>query len=245
MLRQAVQRIADGDPALVAVTTRTLRLALLSTSIALAIGLPLGYLISSGRSRLRRIGLVFANAGLGLPPVVIGVYFALLLIPGSLLGQLHLTYTLTAIVIVQAILALPVVVALTASAVAGLSGGLLDQARALGASGTQLAVLALREARVGVMAAVIVAFGCALAEVGAVVIVGGNIPMQTDTLASSVLNRLSAGDPAGATANILVLLALMLALAALLSLIQQYDGRWSASVRRLRDRQTTSETISA
>lgn len=247
ILRQALERIARGDPGLVTVTVRTLKLALASTSIALVIGLPLGFLVGSGTSRARRIGLALANAGLGLPPAVLGVYLALVLLPGSLLGPLHLTYTLTAIVIAQALLALPVVVALTASAIRALSGGLLDQARAFGASQTQLALLSLREARVGVLTAVIVALGCALAEVGAVVIVGGNIPQQTNTLASTVLINLSAGDAAGATANVLVLLALMLVLGTILTAVQQYDRRWSRSPRQAPDgaRRIRSESMSA
>jgi len=224
MLRQALGDIAGGDADLIAVTLRTVLLALASTTIALAIGVPLAYLSAGGTPRLQRIGLVLANAGLGLPPVVIGVYLALVLVHGSLIGGLQWTYTLTAIVIAQTLLALPIVIALTASAIRSLPDGLLEQARAFGASRMQLATLALREARIGVMAAVIVAFGSALAEVGAVVIVGGNIRGETNTLASTVLLDLAAADPAAATANVLVLLALMLALAVIFTLIQQHGG---------------------
>jgi tungstate transport system permease protein len=244
MLAQALHRIAHGDAALLATTWRTLRVVLLSTGIALALGLPLGLLLADAwgcRSRPRgrwwrgprrffrgrRAGLVVANAGLGLPPVVLGVYLALLLLPGSPLGALRWTSTLAAVVLAQTLLALPLVAALTAAAVHALPAGLLDQARAFGARRTQLALLALREARVGVLAAVIAALGSAVAEVGAVVIVGGNIRDQTNTLASTVLLDLSAGDPAGATADVIVLLALVLALGLALTVVQQRGVRRS------------------
>ena len=180
-------------------------------------------------TRPRRAGMVAANAGLGLPPVVLGVFLALILLPSSLLGPLEWTSTLQGVILAQTLLALPIVVALTAAAVAQLPAGLLDQARAYGASGARRALLALREARVGVMAAAIAALGSALAEVGAVVIVGGNLRGQTDTLASAVLLDLSAGDPVGATAHVLVLVGLVLLLGAVLTVVQQ---RVSAMITR-------------
>ncbi len=225
MLSQALHRIAHGDAAVLATTWRTLRLAVLSTAIALVLGLPLGLLLADARTRGRRAARVVANAGLGLPPVVLGVYLALVLLPGAPLGGLAWTNTLAGIVLAQTLLALPLVVALTAAAVHGLPAGLLDQARAYGAGRVALALFALREARVGVLAAVIAALGSAVAEVGAVVIVGGNIRDQTNTLASTVLLDLSAGDPAGATADVLVLLAVVLALGLTLTLVQQRGGR--------------------
>jgi len=232
LLSQALDRIFSSDAALLATTWRTLALAFASTAIALALGLPLGLLLADARTRGRRAGLVVANAGLGLPPVVLGIYLALALLPGAPLGGLHWTYTLAAIVLAQTLLALPLVAALTAAAVHALPDGLLDQARAFGAPRARLALLALREARVGVLAAVIAALGSAVAEVGAVVIVGGNIRGQTSTLASTVLLDLAAGDPAGATADVLVLLAVVLALGLALTLVQQRGARARRSVAR-------------
>jgi len=221
MLWQALERIAADDGGLLATTWRTLWLALASTSIALAAGVPLGYVLGRGASRIRRGGLIVANAGLGLPPVVLGVYLALLLLPRSPLGGLGWTNTLPAIVLAQTLLALPIVVALTAAAVLGLPAGLLDQARAFGARGWRLGVFGLREAWIGVVAAALAAFGSAVAEVGAVVIVGGNVRDQTNTLASTVLLDLSAGDPAAATANVLVLLGVIAVLGATFTVVQQ------------------------
>jgi tungstate transport system permease protein len=225
MVRQALERILSGDVEVWATVWRTLRLALESTALALAIGLPLGVWLGERSTRVRRAGVVVANAGLGLPPVVLGVFLGIAFLPASPLGRLELTYTLTAVVIAQTLLALPIVVALTAAAIAGLPTGLLDQAQAFGASWPRRFALAVREGRVGVMTAVISAVLSALAEVGAVVIVGGNITGRTNTLASTVLLELSAADPAGATAYAIVLLALVLLVGGLLTVVQQRVAR--------------------
>jgi len=225
MLGQAFDRITSGDIVVWSTVWRTLRLALESTAIALLVGLPVAVWLAEARTRGRRLGLVLANAGLGLPPVVLGVFLALALYPTSPLGRLELTYTFTAMVIAQFLLALPVVIALTAAAVAALPSGLLDQARAFGASPARRGALALREARVGVLAAAMAAMLSALAEVGAVVIVGGNSRGATNTLASTVLLDIGASDPAGATANVLVLLALVLVVGGVLTVAQQRSTR--------------------
>jgi tungstate transport system permease protein len=221
MVRQALEQIFSGDIDVWTTVWRTLQLAFASTALALVIGLPIAVWLAEASTRARRAGIVVANAGLGLPPVVLGVYLAVAFYPASPLGRLQLTNTLTAMIIAQALLALPIVVAITAAAVAGLPTGLLEQARAFGASRPRRGVLALREARVGVFAAVMAALLSALAEVGAVILVGGNIEGHTNTLASTVLLDLSASDPAGATANVLVLLALVLVVGGALTFVQQ------------------------
>ena len=225
MISRALERIASGDSELVATTWRTLRLAFGATFVALMVGLPLGVAIGQARPRLRRLGFTVSNAGLGLPPVVLGVFLALLLLPASPLGALRWTNTIWAVFAAQVVLALPIVVALTAAAVAGLPEGLLTQARAYGAGRVARGALALREAWIGVLAAVIAALGSAVAEIGAVVIVGGNIRQQTNTLASTVLLDLSAADPVGATADVIVLLAVVLVLGATLTVVQQREVR--------------------
>jgi tungstate transport system permease protein len=123
---------------------------------------------------------------------------------------------------VQTLLALPYIVALTPAAIQGLAPGLLDQARALGAGRLQLSLLALREAKIGVIAAVIAALGATISEVGAVVIVGGNFQGQDETLASALLEQFNytSHDPY-ATAIAIVLLVLLIALVGTLTIIQQ------------------------
>ena|SRR5436309_6470800 len=224
-LKQAADLLAHGDHDVLTVVGTTLRLALISTLLALALGLPLGLALGLGRFRGRRAMLALANAGMGLPPVVVGLVVALLLFRGAPLGDLNLLYTFNGIVLAQTLLALPLVAALTAAAVQALPGGLLEQARAFGASRAQVATLALREARVGVLAATIAAMGSALAEVGAIVLVGGNIEGQTQTLASAVLVQVSAGEYGRAIALGTILLGLILILAAGLTVAQQHERR--------------------
>ena len=224
-VKDAVDLITSGDHDILVIVGITLKLAFWSTLFALLLGLPLGLALGLGRFRGRRAGLVLANAGMGLPPVVVGLVVALFLFRGAPLGGLNLLYTLNGVILAQTLLALPLVVALTAAAVQSLPTGLLDQARALGASRVQVGTLALREARVGVLAATIAAVGSAFAEVGAVVLVGGNIQGDTQTLASAVLVRVSAGEYGRAIALGTILLGLILVLAAALTLAQQHERR--------------------
>jgi tungstate transport system permease protein len=224
-IKQAFDLITSGDHDVFVIVGVTLRMALWSTLLALLIGLPLGLALGLGRFRGRRPVLALANAGMGLPPVVVGLVIALLLFRGAPLGGLNLLYTLNGVILAQTLLALPLVAALTAAAVQALPAGLLDQARAVGASRMQVGVLALREARVGVLAATIAAMGSAFAEVGAVVLVGGNIEGETQTLASAVLVRVSAGEYGRAIALGTILLGLILVLAAVLTVAQQHERR--------------------
>jgi tungstate transport system permease protein len=239
-LRQGIHLITHGDPYTLKVTWVTIRVALISTGIALVAGLPAGLALGLGRFRGRRFGLIVSNAGLGLPPVMVGLVLSLLMFPRAPLGGLHLLFTLKGVIVAQTVLALPIVVALTSAAVQTVPAGLLDQARAFGARTDQVWALALREARIGVMAATIAALGSALSEVGAVVLVGGNIEGSTQTLASAALEQVDAGHFAQGMAIGIVLLGLILVLAAVLTVLQQRGGvrsgvRVSATARlRLR-----------
>jgi tungstate transport system permease protein len=224
-LREAVDLILSGDDRVFDIVAVTLRMAFWSTLLALAAGLPVGLALGLARFRGRGAALTVVNAGMGLPPVIVGLVVALLLFRGAPLGGLNLLYTLDGVILAQAVLAFPVVAALTASAVQSLPAGLIEQARAFGASRTAVAALALREARVGVLAATIAAAGSAFAEVGAVVLVGGNIEGQTQTLASAVLVRVSAGEYATAIALGILLLGLVMILAAVLTVMQQRQAR--------------------
>jgi tungstate transport system permease protein len=224
-LRGAIPLIAHGNPYIMGLLWVTLRVAFVSTAAALVIGLPIGLALGLGRFRGRRTLQILANASLALPSVVVGIAVLLLLLPQSAFGSLRIEFTLTAVYIAQAVLALPYIVALTPAAIQGLPPGLLDQARAFGAGRIQLGVFALREAKIGVIAAVIAALGATIAEVGAVVIVGGNFQGSDETLASALLEQFNytAHDPY-ATAIALVLLAVILVLIGTLTVIQQRTG---------------------
>lgn len=224
-VNQAIDLLLSGDDRVFDIVATTLRMAFWSTLLALALGLPVGLALGLARFRGRGAALTVVNAGMGLPPVIVGLVVALLLFRGAPLGGLDLLYTLDGVILAQAVLAFPVVAALTASAVQSLPPGLIEQARAFGASRTAVAGLALREARIGVLAATIAAVGSAFAEVGAVVLVGGNLEGQTQTLASAVLVRVSAGEYGTAIALGILLLGLVLLLAAALTAMQQRQAR--------------------
>lgn len=223
-LQKAIDLLLHPDSALLKILEVTLQVALWSTVVALLVGLPLGLALALGRFRGRRTLLVLANAGLGLPPVVIGLICALLFFRQAPLGFLDLIYSVKGVIVAQTVLALPVVAALTASAVQAVPTSLLDQARALGASTSQVCALALREARVGVFAAGIAALGSALSEVGAVVLVGGNITGQTQTLASATLLQVAAGEYGRAMALGIILLGLIAIIATGLTMAQQREA---------------------
>ncbi|MFZ0089718.1 MAG: ABC transporter permease [Solirubrobacteraceae bacterium] len=224
-VRSAIPLIAGGNGYILAVTWLTIRVAIISTAAALVIGLPIGLAIGLGRFRGRRTLHVLANASLALPPVIVGVVVLIFVLPQGTFGALHIAFTIKAVYVAQTLLALPYIVALIPAAIQGLPPGLLAQARALGAGRWQLSTLALREAKVGVLAAIIAALGAALSEVGAVVIVGGNIENYDQTLASAVLQQVNdyANYPYAVGIS-LVLLALIVALMAVLTVVQQRSG---------------------
>jgi tungstate transport system permease protein len=222
--REGLHLIASRDPVLEATVRITLRIAFWSTLWAMLIGVPIGVSLGVGRFRGRRIMLALANAGLGLPPVVVGLFLFLLMLQQSPLGRFHLLYTVKGVIVAQTVLALPLVIAFTAAAVQSVDPVLLDQARTLGASRTALGMLAVREARLGVVAACIAALGTTLSEVGAVVLVGGNIQGQTSTLATAVLLTISSGQYDVGIAYGTILLGIILVLAAALTVVQYAGG---------------------
>jgi tungstate transport system permease protein len=240
-IRQGFDLVVGGDHYTYSLLWVTLHVAFEATGVALVVGLPVGLALGLGRGgrrsgRRRRqggvgvVGMTLGNAGLGLPPVVVGLVLTLLMFPAGVLGRFHLLFTLNGVIVAQSVLAVPVVVALTASAVRSLPPDLLVQARALGAHTGQIWLLALREARVGVFTGVIAALGSAVSEVGAVVLVGGNIQGDDQTLASGVLAQVQAAHFGQGMALGIVVLGLILVLAAALTAVQVgggVDGRGS------------------
>lgn len=222
-LQQAWHLIITDDPYVRHVTWVTLKVAGVSTVIALIVGLPTGVAIGLGRFRGRRIALVLANSGLILPPVLIGLVLSLLMFPAAPLGRFHLLFTLNGVYVAQTCLAVPIVIALTSSSVRAVPPGLLAQARAFDASTIQVWTLAIREARIGVLTGVIAAVGSALSEVGAVVLVGGNVFGSDQTLASAALQEVNEAHFAGAMAIGIILLGLILVVTAALTFVLQRD----------------------
>lgn len=229
---QAWELIAVRDPFLMHLLRITLQVVAISTAVSVVVGLPIGLVLGLGRFRGRGVLVALANVGLALPPVVVGLVLALLMFPAAPLGRFDWLFTLTGVYIAQSCLCLPIMVALTVSSVRDVPPGLLDQARAFGARRLSLAALATREARIGVMAAVIAAAGSGLSEVGAIVLVGGNIRGYDQTLASAALESVGAGFYAEAMAIGIILLGLIVVITALLTWLQYGRARsrgWAAA----------------
>jgi tungstate transport system permease protein len=223
--KTAVPLVFHGNQYMGRVIWFTIQVAFISTGIAVLIGLPFAALLGLGRFRGRAILQWIANACIALPPVLVGLVLFMLFIPQGPLGAWRLDATRKSVFIAQAILATPYVIALGAAAIQSLPPGVIAQARALGAGRRQLAVLALREARFGVIAAIIAAMATTLSEVGAIVVVGSNIQGYDQTLASAALFESNATMYADAVAFGLVLVVLLLVLLGGLGLLQQRSGR--------------------
>jgi tungstate transport system permease protein len=219
-LRQGLSLLLGADPEVIGIAALSLRVALVATALACLIGVPVGLAIGTTRFWGRRAALTTLNTLLAFPTVVIGLIVWGLLARSGPLGGLGLLYTWWAIVLAEVILAAPIAAALTAAAVQSVDPRVRRTALTLGA-GPLVALWAVaREARFALGGAVVVSFGRVLAEVGAAMMVGGNIRHQTRTLTTAVSLATSQGDFALAAALGLVLIALALTVNVLLHLLQ-------------------------
>jgi tungstate transport system permease protein len=194
---------------LVEITLLTLRITVTATVIAALAGIPLGYLMGTHEFRGRRLVIALANTGMGLPPVVVGLVVAVALARNGPLGAFEILYTPAAIVIAQVVIALPIIAGLTAAGIHGLSGDMLTQIRAMAAGRVRTMWLVVREARAALVAALLAGFGGAVSEVGASMMVGGNIEGQTRVLTTAAVLETSKGnfDAAMGLGAVLLLLA--------------------------------------
>ncbi|MBO8142690.1 MAG: ABC transporter permease [Firmicutes bacterium] len=222
-LRKAVQMLIQGEPEVYQIAGLTLRLAGTSTLISVLVGVPLGSLIALGSFPGRRLLATVMNVGMGLPPVVAGLWVTLLLWRSGPFGRWALLYTPAAIVIAQVLVALPILASLTASALQQLDPRLAMQVRALGASRWQTHLVLLWEARLGILAAVIAGLGRVLAEVGASMMVGGNIRGETRILTTAMVLEVSRGQFDVAIALSFILMALAFVITGALTWLQQRE----------------------
>lgn len=220
-LREAARLWAQGDAEVIAITLRTLAISAAATALALALGVPLGALLALRRFPGRGLIVAAVNTGLGMPPVVVGLVIVLLLWRSGPLGALNLIYTPYAMVAAQFLLALPLVIGFSLTAIQALPAKLLEQMRALGANRAQMLWLIMRETRLGVLAAVMAGFGAAISEVGASMQVGGNLAGETRVLTTATVLETSRGnfELAIALGLILVVMAYLVNLA--LTTVQQ------------------------
>jgi tungstate transport system permease protein len=213
--------ILAGDPQVMEIMWRSLRVSGLATLVSILLGVPIGALLASRRFRGRQVLLGLINAGMGLPPVAVGLFVSLFLWRSGPLGFLELIYTPTAIVIAQVVIAVPVVTGLTAAGLQQLDPRLPLQLQGLGASRAQRFLLLLREARLSVLAAVMAGFGAVISEVGASMMVGGNILHYTRVLTTATVLETSKGNFDVAIALSVILVGLTFLVTMALTLLQQ------------------------
>lgn len=207
------------------ITNLSLQVSAIATVISLLIGLPFGTWLALGNFPGRAFLLSIVNTGMALPPVVVGLVVAMSLWRSGPFGDLRLIYTPWAIIIAQTIIAAPVVTGLTAAALAALDPRLQPQLLGLGASRLQMIWYLWREARLPLLAALMAGFGSVISEVGASMMVGGNIKGQTRVLTTAIVLETSKGE----FGNALALSALLLIITYLINLaltsIQQRGAR--------------------
>jgi tungstate transport system permease protein len=220
-LREALALIFTADADLVQAALRTLQVSGSATAISLLLGIPCGVALALSSFRGRLLVVALVNTGMGLPPVLVGLFVMILLWRSGPFGGLELLYSPSAMVVAQTLIALPLVAGLTMSAVQALPGRLRLQVEALGASRLQAAWLLGREAHLGLLAALMAGFGGAVSEVGASLMVGGNLRGSTRVLTTSIVLEAGKGNFAGAIALGLLLLALSYAINHLLTRVQQ------------------------
>lgn len=204
----------------------SLRVSGVSVLLAMAFGVPLGYLIGAQRFVGRRLAMVIVNTGMGLPPVVAGLIVFMFLSRSGPLGNLGWLFTVPAMVIAQVLIATPLVLGVTAAAVGSVPLELRLQARSLGASAWQEAVLTIKEARRGVMAAVVAGFGGIISEVGAVMVVGGNVEHSTRVMTTAIVLETRKGNFGTALALGFILIGIAFAINNGLTWLQQSGGRY-------------------
>lgn len=222
-VRVASSLLWNLDREVISITVLTLRVSLSATLFAVAIGVPLGTLLALTNFPGRKLVISLFNLGMGLPPVVVGLWVSIFLWRYGPLGMLGLMYTPSAMIIAQSVIASPIVISLTVAGIQQIDPKLRMQIVALGASWWQSLFLLLREARLYLLAAVMAGFGGVISEIGASMMVGGNIKGQTQILTTAIALNVSRGEFGYAIGLSIVLLALAYVVTLGLTSIQQ---RW-------------------
>ena len=213
------------DPETWQITLLSLQVSASATAISLFIGLPVGTWLALGNFRGRSLILSIINTGMALPPVVVGLVVAMMLWRSGPLGDFNLIYTPAAIIIAQTIIAAPVETGLTAAALQALDPRLRQQLLGLGASNLQMIWLLWRQARLTLLAALMAGFGSVISEVGASMMVGGNIQGQTRVLTTAIVLETDKGEFNVALGLSALLLVITYLINLALTWIQQRSAR--------------------
>ena len=220
-LTKAMELIISFDPEVMEIAARTLRIAGTSCLLASLISLPLASLIHFRQFRGKRVLINIIQTLFSVPTVIVGLFVFVLLSRAGPLGELGILFTPAAMVIGQMILITPILLGLTISALSGVSKEIIETATSLGASGFQLVLLVLREARYAVLAALILGFGRALSELGVAMMVGGNIRGFTRVMTTALSLATTRGELEMALALGIILLFLALVINIVLNRLQQ------------------------
>jgi tungstate transport system permease protein len=220
-----------ADPDVWGILALSLEVSATATGIALLIGIPLGVVLALTRFPGRGLVVSVVNTGMGLPPVVVGLFITMLLWRSGPLGAIEILYTPAAIILAQAVLASPIVTGITLAAVQNVPEAFRLQLYGLGASRPQMVGVVLREARLPMLAAVMAGFGGVISEIGASMMVGGNIKGQTRTLTTAMVLETSKGNFDVAMALAVLLLVLVFAVNWALTSIQQRGASRARSER--------------
>ena len=224
-LLEAFRLLLTGDPEVWRITLLTLRVSGTATLISLFLGIPLGALLALTRFPGRGFLMSLVNTGMGLPPVVAGLWVTIILWRYGPLGFFHLMYTPSAMIIAQTVIAAPIITGISAAALQQVNGKLRLQIMALGASKWQALVLLVREVRLPLMAAVMAGFGGVISEVGASTMVGGNVLGRTRVLTTATVMEVSKGNFDIAIALSVILMVLAYGVTLALTILQQRGNR--------------------
>jgi tungstate transport system permease protein len=210
-LREALRLLLTGDREVWRITLLSVQVSGCATLLSLLAGIPLGTVLALARFPGRGLAISLVNTGMGLPPVVVGLFVTILLWRNGVFGALEILYTPVAMVIAQLIIAAPIVTGLTLAAVQQVPEQFRLQMLGLGASRVQMVGMLLREARLPMLAAVMAGFGGVISEVGASMMVGGNIKNSTRVLTTATVLETSKGnfDVAIALSVILLLITFL------------------------------------
>lgn len=223
-LVEAFGLLVGFDQEILTIVTMTLKVTGTAALIAMVIGLPVGVYIGLAKFRGRKLFVALTNTGMALPPVVVGLFVYLLISRYGPLGFLDILYTPAAMIVAELIIATPMVIGVTLAAVQALDQRLISQIISLGANNVQLFFKIVREARLGLLASVAAGFGAIISEVGAVMMVGGNIKDSTRVLTTAIVMETRQGHTSMAIALSIILLALAFIVNGFITYAQQRKG---------------------
>ena len=220
-VKEALRLLVAGDAEVWAILRLSLIVSASGTAVALLLGVPAGASLALARFRGRQLLVSAVNTGMGLPPVVVGLFVTILLWRSGPFAAWEVLYTPAAIVIAQAVIAAPIVTGITLAAVQSVPGAFRLQLLGLGASRMQMTWMVLREARLPMLAAIMAGFGGVISEIGASMMVGGNIKGSTRTLTTAMVLETGKGNFEVAIALAILLLVLMFLVNWALTAVQQ------------------------